>query len=256
MIRTVPFDKAFIEELTKSYPTPFHIYDEAAIRDHAHRFQDAFAWSQGFCNYFAVKALPNPHILQIVREQGMGFDCSSLAELELVERIGARGEEIIFTSNNTPLHEYRKAMDLGAIINLDDFTHIDYLAEGAGMPELICMRYNPGPLKEGNAIIGKPEEAKYGFTRDQLFAGYRRARDLGAKRFGLHTMVASNELNAEYFVETARILFELVVALHRELGIRIEFVNLGGGVGIPYRPINSRWIMRACRRAFARCTAS
>ncbi|POR02069.1 diaminopimelate decarboxylase [Alkalispirochaeta sphaeroplastigenens] len=235
--RSLPFDVSFLEEVAASCPTPFHIYDEAAIRDHARRFQGAFSWVPGgFCNYYAVKALPNPAILAILRDEGMGFDCSSGTELTLMERLGIRGEDIIFTSNNTPAEEFRQARDLGAIINLDDLSHVDFLAREAGMPELICLRYNPGSLKEGNAIIGTPREAKYGFTREQLFEGYRRARDLGARRFGLHTMVASNELNPDYFVETARILFELVVELKAGLGIDIEFVNLGGGIGIPYRP--------------------
>lgn len=238
-MKKVPFSKEFIESVVTEYPTPFHIYDEAAICEHAQRFYDAFQWVPAFKNYYAVKALPNPHILRIVHDQGMGFDCSSLAELELVERIGVRGEEIIFTSNDTPAYEYRKAKELGAIINLDDYSHIDYLHEHVGMPELICMRYNPGPLKEGNVIIGNPEEAKYGFTREQLFAGYEKARSYGAKRFGLHTMVASNELNPTYFVETAQILFDLVVELKERLDIGIEFVNLGGGIGIPYRPEDS-----------------
>ncbi len=236
-MKHLPFSKETIEEIIKKYPTPFHIYDEEAIRAHARRFQGAFPWVPGgFKNFFAVKALPNPHILQIVREEGMGFDCSSYAELELVEKIGVRGEEIIFTSNDTPAYEYKKAKELGAIINLDDLSHVDYLHEHVGMPNLICMRYNPGPLKEGNVIIGNPEEAKYGFTREQLFEGYRKAREYGATRFGLHTMVASNELNPEYFVETAQILFDLVTELKKRLDIRIEFVNLGGGIGIPYRP--------------------
>ncbi len=243
-MKTLPFSKDFIEDVTQEHPTPFHIYDEAAIREHAARFRDAFSWvpsgngdrSGGFKNFYAVKALPNPHILQILREEGMGFDCSSYTELILAERLGIRGEEIMFTSNDTPAYEYAKAKELGAVINLDDLSHVDFIAREVGMPELICMRYNPGPLKEGNVIIGNPEEAKYGFTREQLLEGYRTARDHGARRFGLHTMVASNELNPDYFVETAQILFDLVVELHRELGIRIEFINLGGGIGIPYRP--------------------
>lgn len=238
-MKTVPFDRRFIERLTETYPTPFHIYDESGIREHARRFYAAFTWvpsPAGFRNFYAVKALPNPHILGILREEGMGFDCSSYTELVLVEKLGVRGEEIMFTSNDTPAYEYKKARDLGAIINLDDLSHVDYLAREVGMPDLICMRYNPGPLKQGNVIIGNPEEAKYGFTRDQLFEGYRKARDHGARRFGLHTMVASNELNPDYFVETAQILFDLVVELHERLGIRIEFVNLGGGIGIPYHP--------------------
>jgi diaminopimelate decarboxylase len=236
-MKQLPFTHDQIEAIVADYPTPFHIYDEAGIRSHAQRFQNSFDWVPGgFKNFYAVKALPNPHILQVVRDEGMGFDCSSYAELELVERLGVRGEQIIFTSNDTPAYEYQKAKDLGAIINLDDLSHVDYLAREVGMPDLICLRYNPGALKEGNVIIGNPEEAKYGFTREQLFDGYRKARDHGATRFGLHTMVASNELNPDYFVETAQILFDLVVELKRELGIAVEFVNLGGGIGIPYRP--------------------
>ncbi|TVR71936.1 MAG: diaminopimelate decarboxylase [Spirochaetaceae bacterium] len=237
-MKHIPFDKAFIEGVVQDHPTPFHIYDEKAIREHARRFHAAFDWvpAGGFRNFYAVKALPNPHILSLLREEGMGFDCSSYTELVLMEKLGVRGEDIIFTSNDTAAYEYAKAKELGAIINLDDLTHVDYLDRHVGMPDLICMRYNPGPLKEGNVIIGNPEEAKYGFTREQLFEGYARARELGATRFGLHTMVASNELNPDYFVETAQILFDLVVELHQRLGIRIEFVNLGGGIGIPYRP--------------------
>ncbi len=240
---TLPFDKALLDRIVAEHPTPFHIYDERGIRDNARALDDAFSWVPdstgtpgGFKNYFAVKALPNPHVMRVLHEAGMGFDCSSMAELVLCERIGVRGEQIMFTSNDTPLHEYAKAQELGAVINLDDITHIDYLSNGLGMPELICMRYNPGPLREGNVIIGKPEEAKYGFTRDQILQGYKPARELGARRFGLHTMVASNELNPDYFVETAVMLFELAVELKEKLDIRIEFVNLGGGIGIPYRP--------------------
>jgi diaminopimelate decarboxylase len=159
-----------------------------------------------------------------------------MAELVLAEKVGLRGEEIMFTSNDTPAYEYKKALELGAIINLDDFAHISYLEEKVGLPELVCFRYNPGSLKEGNAIIGHPEEAKYGFTREQLFEGYKILRDKGIKRFGIHTMVASNELDTEYFVETAHILFELIAELHQTLGISFEFANLGGGIGIPYKP--------------------
>lgn len=235
-MRNVPFTREQIEEISRTYPTPFHIYDEAAIREHARRFHEAFSWMPGFRNYYAVKALPNPHVLAMLHEEGMGYDCSSHTELVLMERMGYRGEQIIFTSNDTPAYEYAKAKELGAIINLDDLSHVDYLAEHVGMPDLICMRYNPGPLKEGNVIIGRPEEAKYGFTREQLFEGYAKAREHGATRFGLHTMVASNELNGDYFIETAQMLFDLVVEIRDRLGIHIEFVNLGGGIGIPYRP--------------------
>lgn len=234
--KALPFDKSFIDELRKKYPTPFHIYDEAAIRRNARKLIDSFSWCSKFKEYFAVKALPNPRILSILKEEGCGGDCSSLPELMLCERVGIRGEDIMFTSNNTPQKEYKKAIELGAVVNLDDITHIDYLAKHFGMPELICVRYNPGPLRKGNAIIGEPEKAKFGFTRDQVLRGYEAAKRHGAKRFGLHTMIASNEREAEYFVETARMVFELATAVHKELGIRIEFVNLGGGMGIPYRP--------------------
>ncbi|MCH8828825.1 MAG: diaminopimelate decarboxylase, partial [Planctomycetes bacterium] len=211
-------------------------YDERTIRENARRLLAAFSWCAGFHEYFAVKATPNPHILQLLAEEGCGADCSSLAELVLCDRVGITGEEIMFSSNNTAAHEYEKALQLGAIINLDDVTHIPFLQERQGLPELLCFRYNPGPLRTGNAIIGKPEEAKYGFTREQLFEGYRLARDNGVTRFGLHTMVASNELNADFFVETARMLFDLAVELAKVLAVRLEFVNLGGGIGIPYRP--------------------
>lgn len=236
--KTLPFTRDQLEAVAAQVPTPFHLYDEPAMKQNARDFARAFSWVPGgFRNHFAVKALPNPHILASLKAEGMGADCSSLGELLLCEAAGITGEAIVFTSNDTPAEEYRKAAELGAIINLDDISHIDYLESALGkLPERLSFRYNPGPLKEGNAIIGKPEEAKYGFTRDQLFEGYAKIRDKGVKRFGLHTMVASNELNPDYFVETARLLFDLVVELHDTLGIRIEFVNLGGGVGIPYRP--------------------
>ena len=237
--KDLPFTKDQLEAITANVPTPFHIYDEAAMRENARAMYAAFDWVPGgFMNYYAVKALPNPHVMAALKEEGLGGDCSSLAELMLCEAVGIKGEEIVFTSNDTPANEYQKAFELGAIINLDDISHIDFLEKSLGgkLPELLCFRYNPGPLKEGNVIIGKPEEAKYGFTREQLFEGYRILRDKGVKRFGLHTMVASNELNPEYFVETAQMLFDLAVELKIELGIRIEFLNLGGGIGIPYRP--------------------
>ncbi|MDP6490293.1 MAG: diaminopimelate decarboxylase [Kiritimatiellia bacterium] len=234
-----PFDSAWLEELTREYSTPFHIYDEKAIRANARALRDAFAWNDGFKEYFAVKAAPNPYLMKILAQEGFGSDCSSLPELFLADTVDIRGESIMFTSNDTPAVEYREAARLGAIINLDDISHIDYLEEHAGLPELVCCRYNPGPLKAGNVIIGHPEEAKYGFTREQLFEGYRILRDKGVKRFGLHTMVASNELDSDYFVETAHMLFDLIVELSEALGITFEFVNLGGGIGIPYRPEDS-----------------
>jgi diaminopimelate decarboxylase len=232
----LPFDKEQIEAIIAKYPTPFHIYDERAIRENARRLNAAFAWAPGFKEYFAVKATPNPRIIQMLREEGFGADCSSLTELILAERVGLAGTDIMFTSNDTPIEEFQKARELGAMINLDDISHISYLEEWTGLPELLCFRYNPGPLKQGNAIIGSPEEAKYGLTKPQLFEAYQTVKDKGVKRFGLHTMVASNELDSNYFVETARILLELVVELSREIGIVFEFVNLGGGIGIPYRP--------------------
>jgi len=235
-----PFTKSQIEAVIKKYPTPFYIYDEAGIRGNARRLTAAFSWVPGFKEYFAVKATPNPFILKILKEEGCGADCSSLTELLLAAKTGITGENIMFTSNDTPAAEYQKAMELGAIINLDDISHIRFLEEHAGLPELICFRYNPGPLKKGNAIIGNPEEAKYGLTRSQLFEAYKIMKAKGIKRFGLHTMVASNELDPNYFVETARLLFELVVELTRELNIRFEFINIGGGIGIPYRPEQSR----------------
>jgi diaminopimelate decarboxylase len=231
-----PLNREQLETLTERFPTPFHIYDEKGIRENARRLKSAFAWNPGFKEYFAVKAAPNPYLMKILKSEGFGSDCSSYPELLLSESVGVVGEEIICTSNNTPAYEYKKAAELGAIINLDDITHIQYLEENVGLPEIGCCRYNPGPLKAGNAIIGHPEEAKYGFTREQLFEGYRILRDKGVKRFGLHTMVASNELDGSYFVETAHLLFELVGELSAELGIEFEFVNIGGGIGIPYKP--------------------
>lgn len=235
--KTLPFGRDLIERLTESYPTPFHIYDEVGIRATARAMNRAFDWVPGgFRNFYAVKALPNPSIMSIVAAEGMGFDCSSMAELALAEYLETPGDEIMFSSNDTPASEFARAKELGAIINLDDVTHIDYLHEQVGMPPRICMRYNPGPLKGGNAIIGKPEEAKYGFTREQIIEGYRRASKLGSSEFGLHTMVASNELDPDYFVETGKLLFELAVEIREAAGVRISFINLGGGIGIPYRP--------------------
>lgn len=231
-----PLNKAQLEEVIERFPTPFHLYDEKGIRENARRLLAAFSWNAGFKEYYAVKAAPNPYLMKILKAEGFGADCSSYPELLLAEEIGLRGDEIMFTSNDTQAYEYQKAIELGAIINLDDISHIDYLEKCAGIPELICFRYNPGSLKEGNLIIGKPEDAKYGFTREQLFEGYKILRDKGVKRFGLHTMVASNELDPEYFIETANLLFELAAEISAELGIHFEFVNLGGGIGIPYKP--------------------
>lgn len=234
--KKLPFDLELIREITKDHPTPFHIYDERTIRESARRLIGTFEWSENFKEFFAVKATPNPHILKILKNEGCGADCSSLTELVLCERVGITGEDIVFTSNDTPAKEFAKARELGAVINLDDISHIEYLETHVGLPELLSFRYNPGPLREGNAIIGRPEEAKYGFAREQLLEGYRLLKEKGVRRFGLHAMVASNELVADYFVETARMLFELAAEVARQLDVRIEMINLGGGIGIPYRP--------------------
>ncbi|EHG25961.1 diaminopimelate decarboxylase family protein [Selenomonas noxia] len=231
-----PLGKEQTLELIKRWPTPFHIYDEAKIRANFRRLREAFSWAPGFREHFAVKALPNPRIVQILHEEGAGTDCSSIAELLISAAAGVKGEEIMLTSNDTPWEEFQKAIALGAVINLDDLSHLDYMAEHAGLPEVLSFRYNPGDLIEGNDIIGKPVEAKYGLTRPQMFEGYRRAQEMGVKRFGLHTMVISSELRTEAFLLTARIMFELAAELKQNLGICVEFVNLGGGFGIPYRP--------------------
>jgi len=235
--KKLPFTKDQLVEIIAEHPTPFHIYDEAAIRANARNLVKAFSWAPDFREYFAVKATPNPFILKMLREEGLGADCSSLPELILAERAGMTGEDIMFTSNDTPAGEFKKSRELGAIINLDDISHIPYLEKSAGIPDLICFRYNPGPLREGgNAIIGNPEESKYGLTRKQLLDAYRVMKDKGAGRFGVHTMVISNELDPNYFIETANMMFDLVVEIYRTLDLKMEFVNFGGGIGIPYRP--------------------
>ena len=241
-MRKLPFDKEKLESIAAKWPTPFHIYDAEGIRENARRLKKAFAWNRGFREYFAVKAAPNPHLMKLLKEFDFGSDCSSMAELVLAEKVGNVGDRIMFTSNDTPAEEFVKAAQLKAIVNFDDISHWDFFRSAVSALDfdyasgIFCCRYNPGPLKGGNAIIGKPEEAKYGMTREQLFECYRMMRDAGVKRFGLHTMVASNELDPEYIIDTAKMLFTLVVELHNELGIDFEFVNIGGGIGIPYRP--------------------
>ena len=234
--KVFPISRERLEEIIEQYPTPFHIYDEKAIRENFRRFKRAFSWAPHFTEHFAVKAAPNPRLLQILHEEGAGTDCSSIAELLISAAAGVKGEEIMLTSNDTPWEEFQKAIALGAVINLDDLSHLDYMAQHAGLPKVLSFRYNPGDLIEGNDIIGKPVEAKYGLTRPQMFEGYRRAQEMGVKRFGLHTMVISSELRTEAFLLTARIMFELAAELKQNLGICVEFVNLGGGFGIPYRP--------------------
>ncbi|MCW8943160.1 MAG: diaminopimelate decarboxylase [Sedimenticola sp.] len=223
-----------LAQLVEHYGTPFHIYDETGIRETGEGLKQAFAGIAGFKEYYAVKALPNPKILEIMKALDFGFDCSSVAELQLSRATGASGEEIMFTSNNTSQTDFKVAgAEGGCVLNLDDISLIDKVPE---MPELICFRYNPGERRTGNSIIGTPVEAKYGVSHDQLLEAYRLAQARGAKRFGLHTMLASNELNYRYMVETAKMLLETVTWLSDELGIQFEFVNIGGGLGIPYRP--------------------
>ena len=238
MARKLPFvDSERLHEIVKEYPTPFHLYDEAGIRRRARALNAAFSWNPGFKEYFAVKATPNPFILQILREEGCGVDCASETELMLAKACGFAGEEIMFSSNVTPAEEYVRARAQGAIINLDDITHIDFLRDCAGIPETICCRFNPGgEFAIGNRIMDQPKDAKYGFTRPQLTAGYKRLMELGAKRFGLHAFLASNTLTNDYYPTLARILFTTAVELHEETGAPIMFINLSGGVGIPYRP--------------------
>ncbi|BBO87172.1 diaminopimelate decarboxylase [Desulfosarcina ovata] len=223
-----------LDEIVAHFGTPFHIYDETGIRETGQQLKTAFAGIPGFREYFAVKALPNPAVLAIMADMGFGFDCSSVAELDLSRRVGALGEDLMFTSNNTTRQEFSSAMaGGGSILNLDDISLIDKLP---AMPELICFRYNPGERRTGNAIIGTPVEAKYGVSHDQLVRAYEIARDRGAKRFGLHTMLASNERDCTYMVQTAAMLLEQVERLSSHLNIRFEFINIGGGLGIPYQP--------------------
>jgi diaminopimelate decarboxylase len=234
--KTLPFSGGQLEAIARDYPTPFHIYDERAIRENARRLLKQFAWNPGFKEFFAVKATPNPFILKLLHSEGLGADCSSSPELILAEKSGIVGEEIMFSSNDTPAEEFKTARSLGATINLDDISHIDFLERCCGIPEIISIRYNPGKLREGGFIMGQPEEAKYGFTHAQVFEGLRKLQSKGVKRYGLHTFLASNELNPQYFVDTAEMLFDLAAQVSERLGIRVEFVNTSGGIGIPYRP--------------------
>ncbi|MBS0414136.1 MAG: diaminopimelate decarboxylase [Proteobacteria bacterium] len=220
--------------LAQHFGTPFHIYDEVGIRETGALLKQAFAGVPGFREYYAVKALPNPAILRIMQDLGFGYDCSSVAELQLSRQAGGRGEDIMFTSNNTTPDEFEAALaDGGCILNLDDISLIDKVPR---MPELVCFRYNPGPARSGNVIIGTPEEAKYGVAHEQLAGAFRKAQQRGARRFGLHTMLASNERNADYMVQTVQMLLDLIAQLGQQLSIRFEFINIGGGLGIPYRP--------------------
>jgi len=229
--------KDALEAIAKQYPTPFHIYDERGIRENARRLKQAFSWNPGYREYFAVKATPSPAILQILREEGCGADCSSLTELMLADACGFAGSDIMFSSNQTPRADYELAAKLGAVINLDDITHIPFLEEICGIPETVSCRFNPGGKFEiNNTIMDNPGDAKYGFTRAQMFEGFRILRDKGVRHFGIHAFLVSNTTDPQYYPMLARLLFELAAELHRELGVHIAFVNLSGGVGVPYRP--------------------
>ena len=239
MSSNFPLNNSQLKELVKKYPTPFYLYDEKAIRENMREFTRAFSIFPSFREFYAVKACPNPYILKILASEGCGADCSSLPELMLSKLAGIKGRKVMFTSNETPAEEYQYAYKEGNIINLDDITHIEYLknALGGKLPETMCCRYNPGSAKHGcNSIIGKPEEAKYGMTREQILEAYKIMKAEGVKHFGLHTMVASNELNPDFFVDTAKLVFDLAVELKEKDGVRIEFTDLGGGLGIPYKP--------------------
>jgi diaminopimelate decarboxylase len=228
-------DEKILVDAAKEYPTPFYLYDEAGIRETAKLLRNAFEWNKGYRNYFAVKALPNPKILEILISEGMGLDCSTLTELLLAEKIGAKGELIMFSSNNTPAEGFKKARELNAVINLDDISHIDFLEKVAGLPDLLCFRYNPGNIIQGNDIIGNPEEAKFGMTKQQILDGVKIAQQKGVKRFGLHTMVISNTLEKDIALKIVNALFELAKEIFERNGVKLEFINLGGGIGIPYK---------------------
>ena len=235
--------KEQLDAIAARYPTPFYLYDERGIRENARRLKAAFAWNPGFREYFAVKATPTPAILKCLHEEGCGCDCSSLTELMMSDRCGIRGEEIMFSSNNTPAEEYQLADKLGAVINLDDITHVDFLEQAIGhIPEKICCRYNPGGVftlgqtREGFQVMDNPGEAKYGMTRAQIADAFRMLRDRGAKEFGLHAFLASNTLSNEYYPQLAKVLFQLAVELKEETGCHITFIDLSGGVGVPYLP--------------------
>ena len=230
--------KEQLEEIVKEYPTPFHLYDEKGIRENMKALKDAFAWNPGYKEYFAVKANPNPFLIRILREYGCGCDCSSYTELLLSEAIGATGDQIMFSSNATPAEEYKLADRLGAIINLDDITHIEFLEETIGhIPKTISCRYNPGGIfKISNDIMDNPGDAKYGMTTEQLFEAFKILKEKGAEEFGIHAFLASNTVTNEYYPMLAKVLFEVAVKLQKETGAHIKFINLSGGIGIPYKP--------------------
>ena len=229
--------KAQLEQIIQKYPTPFHLYDEKGIRENARKLKQAFAWNPGFREYFAVKATPNPTILRILKEEGCGVDCSSLTELMMSERLGFQGDEIMFSSNDTPAEEFVKARNLNATINLDDITHIDFLKECAGIPKKISCRFNPGGVFElGTDIMDNPGDAKYGMTKEQILEAYSRLKELGVETCGMHAFRASNTVTNAYYPALAEILFRLAVEIKEKTGVQLSFINLSGGVGIPYTP--------------------
>lgn len=238
MIMKTPFvTKAQVDEMIKKYPTPFHLYDEKGIRENARKLYQAFSWNKGFKEFFAVKATPNPTILRVLKEEGCGTDCSSLTELMMSDKLGFTGDEIMFSSNDTPAEEFILAKKLGATINLDDFTHIDFLEKTAGIPEKICCRYNPGgTFSISTTIMDNPGDAKYGMTKDQIIEAYRILKDKGVKRFGMHAFLASNTVTNDYYPVLARTLFEVAVEIKEKTGVKLDFINLSGGVGVPYTP--------------------
>ena len=238
MIMKTPFvTKAQVDEMIKKYPTPFHLYDEKGIRENARKLYQAFSWNKGFKEFFAVKATPNPTILRILKEEGCGTDCSSLTELMMSDKLGFTEDEIMFSSNDTPAEEFILAKKLGATINLDDFTHIDFLEKTAGIPEKICCRYNPGgTFSISTTIMDNPGDAKYGMTKDQIIEAYRILKGKGVKRFGMHAFLASNTVTNDYYPVLARTLFEVAVEIKEKTGVKLDFINLSGGVGVPYTP--------------------
>ncbi len=229
--------KSQVENIVKEYTTPFHLYDEKGIRENARKLQKAFSWNKGYKEYFAIKATPNPHIMRILKEEGCGIDCSSYTELMLAEKVGLKGSEIMFSSNDTPAEEFVKAYELGAIINLDDYTHVGFLKNTVGIPKRICCRYNPGGhFSVCNEIMDNPGDAKYGMTKEQMIQAYKELKAYGAEEFGIHAFLVSNTTSKDYYGELAGTLFKLAVELKEKTGAHITFINLSGGIGIPYLP--------------------
>ncbi|MCX6811874.1 MAG: diaminopimelate decarboxylase [Candidatus Berkelbacteria bacterium] len=255
--RTIPFTLEQIQTLARSHPTPFYIYDEEGIRNSTRSLFNNFSWNKGFKEYFPIKATPNPEILSILKDEGCCADCCSVPELMLAEGVGLIGESIMLTSNDTGPEEFKMARKMGAIINLDDPNHLAYIEKTAGLPKVLCLRYNPGPFKKKGKLTWRHlTDEKFGMRKDQLFETYKQGTKKGIKRFGLHMMIMSNDLHGEHFVDTARICFDIAVELNRKAGIKLEFIDLGGGIGIPYRPhqksIDMRTISNKIRTIYNR----